>query len=339
MINEPSCATRGLASAVRVLVIGGTRFIGRHTVTELLRRGHEVTLFHRGKTPNPFGDGVRELLGDRLDRASLATALEGRRFDGVVDIAYAWDSRTGAQEVSYVVDALEPPPGRYVYLSSVSVYGEGPLPLREDSRRAPSLGAYSEDKIAAEDYLFEQERRERLHVAIVRPPFVYGPWNNIPREAWFWDRILAGRPVIVPEGGATRFQWAAAKDVAWALAECLDNPAAEGQAFNIAETESVTHAEFVDRLAQVAGRPVEKVPVARKRIHELGGAAFGPSMYFGATLDAEADFSVSIEKARSLLGFRPTNPQQGLGETFDWYLANDRGRTPKFSFDKKVLGR
>ncbi len=324
---------------MRVLVVGGTRFIGRHTVSELLRRGHEVTLFHRGRTPNPFGDQVTELLGDRLERGSVERALGGQRFDGVADIAYAWDARTGAREVSYVVDALGAPPGRYVYLSSVSVYGDGPLPLREDSPREPSLGGYSEDKIAAEDYLFEQQRRGRLNVAVVRPPFVYGPWNNIPREAWFWDRILAGRPVIVPDGGRTRFHWAAAKDVAWALAECLENPAAEGQAFNIAEAESVTHAEFIDRLAQVAGRPAEKVPVPRKRIRELGGGSFGASMYFGATLDAETDFSVSIEKARTRLGFRPTDPVEGLTETFRWYLANDRGRAPKFTFDQKVLGR
>lgn len=324
---------------MRVLVVGGTRFIGRHTVTELLRRGNEVTVFHRGKTPNPFGDRVAELLGDRLEPGSVEKALRGQQFDGVVDIAYAWDSRTGAREIGHVVDALVSPPERYVYLSSVSVYGDGPMPLREDSRRNPSLGAYSEDKIAAEDYLFEQQRRGRLSVSVIRPPFVYGPWNNIPRETWFWDRILAGRPVIVPDGGRTLFQWAAAKDVAWALSECLENPAAEGQAFNVADAEPVTHGEFIDQLAQIAGKPVEKVPVSRERIHELGGASLGSSIYFGATLDAETDFSVSIETARTLLGFRPTDPGEGLAETFRWYIANDRDRTPKFTFDKKVLGR
>ncbi len=324
---------------MRVLVIGGTRFIGRATVSELLRRGHQVTVFHRGQSPNPFGDQVTERLGDRRDRASVERALGSGDFDGVLDIAYAWDARTGAQEVAYVANALARPPERYVYLSSVSVYGEGPMPLTEDSRRDPMLGAYSEDKIAAEDYLFEAHRQGRLPVSIVRPPFVYGPWNNIPREAWFWDRILAGRPVLVPDGGQTLFQWAAAKDVAWALAECLTDPAAAGQAFNIAEADPVTHAGFVDRLARVAGRTVEKVSVPRKRIQQLGGSAMGSRMYFGATLDAEVDFSVSIAKARRLLGFRPTDPMEGLAETFRWYLDHDRGRSPKFTFDKEVLGR
>ncbi len=324
---------------MRVVVIGGTRFIGRHTVQALLDRGHEVTLFHRGKTPNPFGDRVAELIGDRLDGTSTTNALRGQRFDAIVDIAYAWDSGTGAKEIGYVADALEGAARRYVYLSSVSVYAEGPLPLTEDGRRGASLGTYSQDKIAAEDYLFDAQRRGRFQVSIVRPPFVYGPWNNIPREAWFWDRILAGRPVILPDGGRTLFHWAAAKDVAWALAECLEIPAARGEVFNIADAEPVTHAAFVDRLARVAGRTAEKVPVSRARIHELGGALSGPSMYFGATLDAEVDFSVSIEKARRLLRFEPTEPIVGLAETYAWYLANDRGRSPKFTFDREVLGR
>lgn len=324
---------------MRVLVIGGTQFIGRATVPELLRRGHDVTIFHRGKTPSPFGDRVTELLGDRQDRESVRETIGAREFDGVVDIAYAWDARTGAREISYVVESLKRHSPRYVYLSSVSVYGEGPLPLNEDSRRDPMLGGYSEDKIAAENFLFEAHRAGGLFLSVVRPPFVYGPWNNLPRESWFWDRILAGRPVIMPDGGTTLFQWAAAKDVGWALAECLENPDAEGQAFNIGEADALSHAAFVDRLAQVAGRTVEKVPVARKRLHELGASSMGSRMYFGATLDAEVSFSVTIEKARRLLGFRPTDPMEGLRETYAWYLANDRGRSPKFTFDREVLGR
>lgn len=324
---------------MRVLVIGGTRFIGRATVPELLNRGHEVTIFHRGKTPSPFGDRVTELLGNRLDSESLRRALDGRAFDGVVDIAYPWDSRTGARELALVADALDRSPERYVYLSSVSVYGDSPLPLTEESRRDPMLGAYSEDKIAAEDFLFEAHRAGRFAVSIVRPPYVHGPWNNIPREAWFWDRILAGRPVIVPDSGTTLFQWAAARDVAWALAECLENPNASGQAFNIAEAEPLTYSAFLDRLATVAEKPLEKVFVPRKRIQELGGSQVGSRMYFGATLDAEVDFSVSIEKARRLLGFAPTDPMDGLHEAYAWYIQNDRGRSPKFTFDQEVLGR
>jgi nucleoside-diphosphate-sugar epimerase len=325
---------------VRVLVVGGTGFISRHAVVELLHRGHAVTIFHRGQKPNPFGNQVVEILGDRLLERSVQAVLRDQRFDAVVDVAYAWDSGTGAHEVSFIVDALRGPGERYVYLSSVSVYGDGPIPLREESPRDPMLGSYSEDKIGAEDYLLARHAEGRLAVSIIRPPFVYGPWNNLARENWFWDRIVAGRPVILPDRGETLFHWAAAKDVAWALAECVENPSAKGEAFNIGDPEPVTHAAFVDRLGQIAGRSVEKVPVPRARIRELGGNAFGKPLYFGATLDAGVDFSISIDKARGRLGFRPTRPEDGFKESFDWYLREDREtRSPTFSFDKLVLGR
>ncbi len=324
---------------MRTLVVGGTQFIGRHAVAGLLRRGHDVTIFHRGRSPSPFGDRVHELHGDRLDRASVDAALRGRRFDAVVDIAYAWDSGTGAREVSFVVDSVRDGLAQYVYLSSCAVYGGGPSPFTEGSPRETIWGRYGTDKIASEDYLLSESREGRLEVSIIRPPFVYGPFNNIPRESWFWDRILADRPVIVPDRGETLFQWVAAKDVVWALAECAERPEAAGQVFNIAEPEALSHAAYVDRLAEVAGKPVEKAFVPRSRLSELGGNPFGPPHYFGDSLDLDFDFTIDVTKARRLLGFEPTDAIEGLKETFAWYMREDRCRSPKFSFDRNVLGR
>ncbi|MEE9268120.1 MAG: NAD-dependent epimerase/dehydratase family protein, partial [Thermoplasmata archaeon] len=68
---------------MRTLVVGGTEFIGRHTVEELLRRDHDVTIFHRGRSPNPFGDQVREVLGDRMRAQDVRNAFSGEAFDVV----------------------------------------------------------------------------------------------------------------------------------------------------------------------------------------------------------------------------------------------------------------
>lgn len=324
---------------MRTLVVGGTAFIGRHTVEELLRRGHEVTLFHRGRTPSPFGGRVEEALGDRLDPRAVHKALADRPFDVVVDVVYVWGPGTGPREVSFVLDAVGEGLARYVFLSSAGVYGQGPMPFTEQSPRGPSLGRYSADKIATEDFLLAEHAAGRVVSSIVRPPHVYGPHNNVPREAWFWDRILAGRPVIVPDRGETITHLVAAQDVAWALAECAENEAAAGEAFNIAEEAPVTHKELVDRLAEVTDRPAEKAFVPRSRIRELGGNAFAPPLYFGVALDFEVDFSVTISKARRALGFRPVDPLEGLRDAFAWYVEEDRARQPRFSFDRKVLGR
>ncbi|MFQ6013491.1 MAG: NAD-dependent epimerase/dehydratase family protein [Thermoplasmata archaeon] len=324
---------------MRTFVVGGTEFIGRHTVEELLRRGHEVTIFHRGHSPNPFGDRVRERLGDRLRARDVEDALRHEGFDAVIDLAYAWGPGTGPREVSFVLDAVGEGLERYVFLSTCGVYAPGPLPVTEDSPRAPSLGQYSADKIATEDYLLERYRDGQVTPAIVRPPHVYGPYNNVPRESWFWDRIVADRPVIVPDEGKTLTHLTAVWDVAWALTECLENPAAAGEVFNIADGEPISQAALVDLLARAAGRTVEKVFVPRKRIRNLGGNAFAPPLYFALALDFEFDLAVDTSEAVRVLGFRPTDPLDGFRRTFDWYMKADRTRTPKFSFDRLLLGR
>ena len=290
--------------------------------------------------PNPFGDAVAERFGDRQDPSSVRRALAGLRVDAVLDLAYSWDSGTGPKEVAYLLGSLLSPPARYVYLSSCSVYGGADPPFTEESPRHTQWPGYGEDKVAVEDFLFGEDRAGRLSASIVRAPFVYGPYDRIPREGWFWDRILAGRPVIVPDDGTTLTHLVAVRDVAWALAECAEHPAASGQAFNIAEAEPVTQAAYVDRLAAVAGRPVEKAFVSRKRLADLGGNPFGSPLYFGSSFDVGTGFAVSVDKARRLLAFRPTDPQDGLREAFEWYLREDKGtRAPTFSFDKRVLGR
>ncbi|MEE8231689.1 MAG: hypothetical protein V3R46_00005, partial [Thermoplasmata archaeon] len=82
-----------------------------------------------------------------------------------------------------------------------------------------------------------------------------------------------------------------------------------------------------------------KVPVPRARIHELGGNASAPPLYFAVSQDFETDFAVDVSKAVRTLGFQPADPLEGLRRTFDWYMKGDRARKPEFSFDRVLLGR
>ncbi len=270
----------------------------------------------------------------------VRNAFSSEAFDAVIDLVYVWGPGTGPSQVAPVLDAAGNALERYVFLSSCGVYDpQGPLPANEDSPRAPALGQYSADKIATEDFLLEVQREGRASVSIIRPPHVYGPFNNVPRESWFWDRIVAGRPVIIPDEGGVLTHLAAVWDVAWALAEAMENPKARGEVFNIANAEPVTLSALVDLLAAAAGRSVEKVSVPRARIYDLGGSAVAPPLYFAVSLDFETDLAVDISKAVRTLGFQSTDPLEGLRKTFDWYRKGDRTRKPKFSFDRVLLGR
>src|SRR5512144_1988109 len=110
---------------MKVLVIGGTLFIGRLLVEELVKEGHEVAILHR-KSKHDFGRRVENIMADRNDEDSLREALYGRRFEVVYDNAYDWENGTTAAQVEFTVrllagDWLE----RYVFMSSVAAYGDG----------------------------------------------------------------------------------------------------------------------------------------------------------------------------------------------------------------------
>ena len=326
---------------MRVLVIGGTRFVGRAIVDELLARGDEATLLHRGRTPSPFADRVEELRADRHDRAAVLATLEGRAFDGVVDVAYDGAVGTGGREITHVVDALSGSVPRYVYISSASVYKETRLGIREDDLRAgePFDSDYTKNKVQAEEAVERAHRAGQVVGTIIRPVLIYGAHNPIPRERWLWDRIVAGRPVIVPEAGTTIFHWVASTDVAWMVGESLRHSKAAGLAFNAAEAEPISHTAFVDRLAEAAGRSVEQVCVPRQKLEAAVGAETPPRPYFGVSLDFGADFSVEIARARQAVGFTPTDPAIGWKRAFAWYDREGRNPDPDFRLEREILGR
>ncbi|MBI3949803.1 MAG: NAD-dependent epimerase/dehydratase family protein [Acidobacteria bacterium] len=320
---------------MNVLVIGGTRFIGRHLVEELLRKGHHVTLFHLGRQ-NPFGHQVEEIHADRLNHRAVRKALAGKSFDAVIDNAYVRERGTSAQDVAAMVEATREGLHHYVFTSSVAVY-PFEFDMTEDWPLADRADPYTRDKAESERYLFDQHHKTGLPISMIRPPFVYGPYNDIYREAFFWDRMLLGRPIILPDQGQNLMQFAYVKDVAWALVRVLEVDAAVGQAYNIAHESPITQREFVESLARAAGTSVPLASVSRKRIRELGGNMFDEPLYFGVLFDIPS-FSVRVDKARQQLGFRPTAWEDGLRETYEWYRREGRHARPlDFSFEDRVL--
>src|SRR5687768_4582694 len=122
----------------RVLVIGGTLFIGRTLVDQLLERGGEVTIMHRG-SGTPYGNRVREIRCDRTDIAAVRAALAGSRFDVVYDNVYDWQRGTTADQVSAAAEASAGALRRYVFTSSIAVYPPG----GEYGEDAPLVGSDS----------------------------------------------------------------------------------------------------------------------------------------------------------------------------------------------------
>jgi hypothetical protein len=119
----------------------------------------------------------------------------------------------------------------------------------------------------------------------LRPPYIYGPENPFYREAFFWDRLLAGRPIIIPEDGQRLMQFVLADDLARAAILAAEKHEAAGKAYNVANPEPVTQVELVDALARAAGKTAAKVFLPREKLLAAGGNLFEPPFYFAQYFD------------------------------------------------------
>lgn len=318
-----------------VLVIGGTSLIGPPLVHALLARGDRVTVMHRSPG-TPFGDRVEEVLADRNDGAAVRAAVGDRRFDVVFDNVYDWQHGTTAKQVLDTVDALvHDGLGRYVFISSVAAYPEGG-PFDEDAELRPSSdpNVYGVHKAETELALFERAEAGGLPVTTTRPAFVYGPHNPFPRESFFFDRLTAGRPIIVPEDGERTMQWIHAGDVADASIRAAARVGTGAEAFNLAGA-PVTQNEFLHTLASVVGVEPELVYVPRARLEAAGGQLLQPPLYFGAFLDIPP-ITVLGDRARDVLGLELRSLEEGMRETFDWYRGQERPE-PDTSWEDEVI--
>ena len=213
---------------MKVLVLGGTQFIGPHIVDVLLARGHEVTLFNRGQTAAPRAH-TENLVGDRLQ--SELSVLDGRTFDATIDMC-AYVPRV----VHEVLDVLGDP-GHYVLVSSVSVYDSFELPgLREDSP-THLLADPNTEEVTGETYgglkvLCEKAVGARCdRFTVLRPGLVIGPKDTTDRFTYWVANGLAEPVVIAPGRPSDPTQWIDARDFAQ-FAELVISSALTG-CFNV----------------------------------------------------------------------------------------------------------
>jgi 2'-hydroxyisoflavone reductase len=321
---------------MKVLVIGGTLFIGRLLVEELVKGGHDVTVLHR-KPKHEFGKRVDNIMADRNDAEAMKEALSTRRFDVVFDNVYDWERGTTAAQVEATVRACGDRITRYIFMSSVAAYGDG-LNHKESDPLAPDYhpDPYVRHKATTERLLFRMHSQTGLPVVTFRPPFIYGPNTPFYREQFFWDRLRAGRPVIIPGDGHRLMQFTYVNDVVQAMIRSMDEPRAAGEAFNIGDTKPLTQVEVVEKLAKIAGVEPTLVRVPRDVIQQAGGNAMTEPYYFGEYFDLPP-ITMNIGKVTRVLKMKLTPYELGLKDMYRWYTRNHKARTAGFEFDDKVL--
>lgn len=316
---------------MHVLVVGGTRFAGYLLVWRLLAAGHRVTLFNRGTMPDPWGDRVERLRGDRTT-AHFGLILGNREFDAAVDFAaFTEEDARGA------VSVLGGRVGHYVFISSGQVYlvrddcprpakeadYDGPLLPRPESADDARQWDYGAGKRACEDILARAWADLGFPATRLRLPMINGERDPERRmETYLW-RLLDGGPLLVPDGGMQVCRHVYAAEVARAVASILGDSATFGQAYNVAQDETRSTLGLLALLSEVVGVPQRLVPVSSADLAERGIATTDISPFSGRWMSYLDPNWFQTERR-----FRHEPLRQYLGHIVASFLANPPASPP-----------
>jgi nucleoside-diphosphate-sugar epimerase len=310
-------------SSVRVLVIGGTKFIGLALVRRLVSLGHEVAVFHRGQSPAELPPSVVELKGDRHRLGGHAAQFRWIMPEVVVDmIAFT------ASDARGLVDAFRGQARRAVVISSADVYRAygiflgleaGPLeptPLAEDAPLRSILYPYRSHSSGADDFLHDYDKipveqvilgQSDLPATVLRLPIVHGPGDEHHRLAAYLRRMDQGRPAILLNESMAHWKCPRGfvENVAQAIVLAVTNEAAAGRVHNVAEPIALTEAEWIGKIGEAVGWKGDVVAVPRDRVP--------------IPFDARQSLDTDSTRIRRELGYEEAVPlEQGLRTTIDW---------------------
>lgn len=320
---------------MKVVVLGGTRFIGRAIVEQLAEADHELLIIHRGQLEPKDMPPVRHLHTDRAGLASHREEIASFQPEAAIDCRAL--TRSDAETA---LDAL--PKGlRLVVISSLDVYrafgavNDGketdPVPLDEDSPvradrypyrgKMPGMDQY--DKLDVEGVYLPKG------ATVLRLPMVYGEHDYQLREEFILRRVRARRERIPFGGGMWLTCRGYVRDIAHGVQLALLNPAAAGEVFNLCEDRTYSIRMWVQMILQAAGSTAELVRVADEALPE--------DLKLTGTMTQH--IAASASKARTLLGWTTSDPFETLRTTVLWHLDNPPASPDlDFSADDRALG-
>ncbi len=308
---------------MRILVMGGTRFIGVYLTRFLVNQGHEVVLFNRGNKPAPL-EGVIQIHGDRKNASTLKRQLADQTFDAVFD-----NSGRELSDTQPLVELFNGKVEHFVYVSSAGVYLKtDQMPHLEGDAVDPK--SRHRGKFETENYLIS----EGVPFTSVRPVYIYGPQNYNDVEAWFFDRIVRDRPLPIPGNGMALTQMGHVADLAKAMAAVLGKDKAIGQIYNISGERAVTFDGLARACAIAAGKDPENLNIVHYNPKQFD---FGKRKAFPMRVQ---HFFTAIDKAKADLEWEPEyDLVSGLKDSFqNDFLASGRNTAEvDFSLDDQIL--
>ncbi|MCH4887113.1 NAD-dependent epimerase/dehydratase family protein [Acidaminobacter sp. JC074] len=295
----------------RVLVMGGSYFIGKKIVDVFLKGNYDVTILNRGSKPCDHPEIVN-LISDRNDKTQMEETLKLKAFDYVVDVCGL--NRNQMEVLCGALDMTNLK--KFIFMSSSAVYDIDHLetPYHEnDSLKENSVWTfYGRNKIEAEGYLEEYFKNTKTHFIAIRPPYVYGEENYAQRESFIFDHIENERPILVPNNGESKIQLINSIDLAEIVIKLVSTETEENMRLNVGNKEAMNFLEWIASCEKVVGKKAKIIKFDYKS-HNKKDRDFFPFFDYDNVLDT-SQIRVFYDKEVDFL--------DGLSACYDWYLKN-----------------
>jgi nucleoside-diphosphate-sugar epimerase len=305
---------------MKVLMIGGTRFVGRAAVADLAARGHEVVVLNRG-TLAPHPAAARAIQCDKADRGALTQALTGERWDAVIDTVFS------AADLEFSIEILAGRVAHFIHTGSTGVYAPcARIPARESDPLALHDAPYSFNiKLQQDQVLMRAHQEHAFPGTALRMCYIYGPgtvlldgWGG--RETRMFQMLRDGEPIPLPDAGRALLHPGYVDDLATAFGDALETPQTIGQIYNIGGDRSVSKRDYIALAARSMGVEARFEAATAEQILER----FPEHTSERGVLFSCEHMSADISKAERDMGWRPETPlESGIANSIEWMQAED----------------
>lgn len=280
----------------RILVTGGTVFVSKYVAKYFQSNNYEVYVLNRGSKQQ-----IENINLICANRNNLKDCLKDFYFDSIIDVC-----GYNQQDIKNILDAVGGFKD-YIFISSSAVYPETNMqPFLENQSIGVNKiwGKYGTDKIEAEEYLISKVP----NAYILRPPYLYGPMQNVYREPFVFECALKNRKFYIPNDGKMKLQFFHVDDLCKVIEKILEKHPTN-HIYNVGNTESIDINTFIELCYKVVGTPLEKVYVTK---HNNQRDYF--SFY-------DYEYSLDVTKQSELL-MEEKDLFEGLKESYKWFKNN-----------------